>query len=117
MDGNSIAVVIGSVVAGVVSLGTFAMQFITWKDNRDIKMRTAQIQQAGDLRAKTLDSLHTQVNGRLGELKIRIAKEAYEMGRQFQRENGNAPSPEFPKPKVEELMEQVRDAGNQTPIG
>lgn len=118
MDGNSIAVVIGSIVAGVVSLGTFTMQFITWKDNRDIKMRTQQIQQAGDLRAKTLDSLHSQVNGRLSELKVRISKEGFEMGRKFERSNGpDAQSPEMPKPLVEELMAQIQDATSKTPIG
>ena len=118
MDGPGIAAVIAACVAGIVSLATLYMQFITWKDNRDIKLRTTQIQQAGDLRAKTLDSLHSQVNGRLGELKVRIAKEAYEMGRKFERDNGpETPSPEMPKPKVEELMAQIQDAGSKEPIG
>jgi hypothetical protein len=117
MDGNSIAAVIGACSAAVIGVGTFTMQFITWKDNRDIKLRTQRLEAEGTKREGKIDALHSQVNGRLGELKIRIAKEAYEMGRKFQRDNGDAPSPEFPKPKVEELMEQVRDSSNQTPIG
>ena len=118
LDGNGIAAVIAAIVAAVVSLVTVFMQFVTWRDNRELKRTTSRMEGAGQQRGKTLESLHTQVNGRLSELKIRIAKEAFEMGRRFQRLHPENISPEFPKPMVEELMAQVRDTDQRNePIG
>jgi len=108
LDGNGIAATIGAAVGGVVLLGNFAMTWINWKDGRDLKRSNARIESAGAVREGKIDSLHSQVNGRLGELKVRIAKESFEVGRKFQRDNGDAPSPEMPRPKVEELMDDIR---------
>lgn len=117
IDGNGVALIIGAIVGGLVSLGTFAMTFINWVDGRALKRSNARIETAGKEREGKLDALHSQVNGRLSELKIRISKEAFEMGRNFQRTSGDAPSPEFPKPKVEEIMAQMRDAESKETIG
>jgi hypothetical protein len=117
LDGNGVALIIGAMVAGIVSLGTFAMTFINWMDGRAMKRSQARLETAGKEREGKIDALHSQVNGRLSELKIRISKEAFEMGRRFQVANGDAPSPEFPKPKVEEIMAQMRDAESKETIG
>jgi len=110
MDGSAInatAALIAAVVAGIIALGNFWMQIMAWRDARDLKRKVIIIEAKGDLRASRIEHLSTQVNGRLSELKIRIAKEAFEMGRKFQQESPEAVSLEFPKPKVEELMEQI----------
>lgn len=111
MDGNSVAVVLGAAVAGVVSLGTFAMTVINWYDQRHVKQQQIQlkeqqdvIQAQGDLRSQKIDQVKELVNGRLGELKIRIAKEAFEMGRSYQKEHPSDPSPDFPRTKADEYI-------------
>lgn len=110
VDGNTIAALIAASTAAAVSLLTVYMQFCTWKDNRVIKQSQVRIEGEGKKREEKLDSLHSAVNGRLSELKIRIAKESFEMGRKFQRANGDVESPEMPKPRVDELMRQMEDA-------
>ena len=106
VDGTGMAAIIGATCAGLVSLGTLATQLITFFDTRRIKLKTDEIAQEGAKREGKLDTLHAQLNGRMTELKIKIAKEAYEMGRKYQKENGDAPSPDFPKTKVDQMMEQ-----------
>jgi hypothetical protein len=117
VDANGIAAVIAACAAGIVSLATLYMQFMNWKDNREIRRSQARLEKEGQKREGKLDALHSQVNGRLSELKIRISKEAFEMGRDFQKKNADSPSPEFPKPKVEEIMAQMRDAESKETIG
>lgn len=116
IDGNAIAAIIAAGAAGIASVGTLALQFMARKDAKELKLRSLTLETEGYRREKKIDSIHSQVNGRLSELKIRIAKEAYEMGRRFQRDYGDTPSPEFPKPMVEELMRQMEDA-ERDPIG
>lgn len=106
MDGNGVAAIIAASVAGVVSLGTFYMQFASWKGNRSLKEGQARLEKEGAKREGMIDNLQSSVNGRLGELKIRIAKEAFEMGRHFQKENPDSASPLMPRSKVDELLEE-----------
>jgi hypothetical protein len=86
LDGNGIAAVIAASVAGIVSVGTFAMQVVSWRDNREIKRlslaRDVQIKQVKDL-----------VNGKSDQLSAFVAKEAFEAGRTHEREAPNEPSP------------------------
>lgn len=116
MDGTGLAAVIAASVAGVVSLATLYMQYITWKDNRAIKLQTKALEIQGVISEKKLDSLHKQVNGRLGELKIRIAKDSFETGRHYEKENPGATSPEMPRSNVEKLMEEI-NVEKGDPIG
>lgn len=118
MDGNAVAAVIAAAVAAIVSLVGVYMQFMTWKDNREIKRSQARLEIEGSKREGKIDALHSQVNGRLGELKVRIAKEAFEMGRGFEKENPGAPSPLFPRSQVDFLLDEIngnerRDGVNQ----
>lgn len=86
LDGNGIAAVIAATVAGIVSVGTFAMQVISWRDAREIKRlslaRDVQIRQVKDL-----------VNGKSDQLAAFVAKEAFEAGRAHERASPNEPSP------------------------
>lgn len=86
LDGNGLAAAIGAGVAGVVSLGTFAMSVINWYDSRAIKRlsiaRDQQIREVKDL-----------VNGKSEQLTAAIAERAFEAGRAHEREAPNTPSP------------------------
>lgn len=110
IDLNSSAAFLTALSAFIVGVGTFFMSFMSWWDGRKIKRAQARLELEGLKREKKIDTLHSAVNGRLSELKIRIAKEAFEMGRKFEKISPDAPSPEMPKPKVEEIMAQLEDA-------
>lgn len=86
LDGNGIAAAIAAGCAGVVSLGTFAMQVISWRDAREIKRlslaRDVQIREVKDL-----------VNGRSVEHTAMVAEKSFAAGRSFERDTPNQPSP------------------------
>lgn len=107
MDGNTVAALIAASVAAIVSLATLYMQFMTWQDNRTIKLGQVRLELEGVKREGKIDALHSQVNGRLGELKIRIAKESFEVGRKFEKENPGAPSPTMVRPQVEIILDDI----------
>lgn len=109
MDGNTVAALIAAIVAATVSLATLYMQFMTWKDNRAIKLGQTRLEAEGSKREGKIDALHSQVNGRLGELKIRIAKESFEMGRTFEKQNPGAPSPMLVRPQVDAILDEINE--------
>lgn len=86
LDGNGVALIIGAIAAGLVTIGTFAMQVVSFFDTRKLKMMSAardvQISQVKDL-----------VNGKSEHLQAAIAKDAYEAGRLHERTCPDAPSP------------------------
>lgn len=86
IDGNGVALIIGAICAGFVTVGTFVMQVITWFDARELKRlsrnRDAQISEVKDL-----------VNGKSDILQQYVAKEAYEKGREHERLAPGTPSP------------------------
>ena len=86
LDGNGIAAIIAGGVAGIVSLGTFAMSVINWRDQRELRNlsinRDVQIKEVKDL-----------VNGKSDQLTAFVAKEAFEAGRKHEREAPDQPSP------------------------
>lgn len=86
LDGNGIAAIIAGGTAGIVSLGTFAMSVINWRDSRRLK----QLSMARDEQIKQVKDL---VNGKSDQLTAFIAKEAFEAGRQHERNAPNEPSP------------------------
>lgn len=86
LDGNGLAAAIGAGVAGLVSLGTFAMSVINWYDSRAIK----RLSLARDVQLKEVKDL---VNGKSEQLTAVVAERAFEAGRVHEREAPNEPSP------------------------
>jgi hypothetical protein len=86
LDGNGIALIIGAVAAGLVTVGTLAMQVVTFFDTRKLK----QMSIARDAQIATVKDL---VNGKSDQLNAAIAKDAFEAGRLHERVMPNHPSP------------------------
>jgi hypothetical protein len=86
LDGNGIALIIGALAAGLVTVGTLAMQVITFFDTRKLK----QMSLARDKQIATVKDL---VNGKSDQLNAAIAKDAFEAGRMHERVMPEQPSP------------------------
>lgn len=86
LDGNGIAAAIAAGCAGVVSLGTFAMQVISWRDAREIK----RLSLARDVQIKEVKDL---VNGKSVEHTALVAEKSFAAGRTFERDTPGEPSP------------------------
>jgi hypothetical protein len=86
IDWNGASAMIAAGAAAVVTVGTFAMQVVTYLDTRKLKRMSAardgQIAQVKDL-----------VNGKSEVLQQYVAKEAYEKGREHERLAPGTPSP------------------------
>lgn len=104
MDLNGVAVVIGAVVAGVVSIGTFSMQVISYIDQRKLKKAQDELKIASENRDIQLSQVKSLVNGQTEKLIIKATKEAYEQGRQHERETPSAPSPSYPVSRIDEIL-------------
>lgn len=102
MEGSGVAAVITAIGAFIVALGGLYMNFMTWKDGRDTKRRTERMEKEGRGRETKIDNLGVAVNGRLNELKIRIAEQAFENGRKFQRDHPERASPPSPRVKLDD---------------
>lgn len=86
IDGNGVALIIGAIAAGLVTVGTFAMQVVTFFDTRKLKRMSA----ARDMQIREVKDL---VNGKSEVLQQYVAKEAYEKGREHERLAPGTPSP------------------------
>lgn len=86
IDGNGVALIIGACAAGVVTVGSFAMQVISFFDTRKLKRMSA----ARDVQIREVKDL---VNGKSEHLQAAIAKDAYEAGRLHERTAPEMPSP------------------------
>jgi hypothetical protein len=83
LDGNGLALVITAVITGIIALGGFVMQVITFIDNRKRgKARSAEIKEVKDL-----------VNGKTEKVIEAAAQEGYEKGREHERLAPGTPSP------------------------
>lgn len=100
---NGLAILIPAGVAGIVTLGTFALQVVAWKDNRAIRNAQSALKKvqddlraASEARDQVLAQVKRLVNGQSDELRIKTAKESFEMGRKHERDMGpSSPSPAF----------------------
>lgn len=86
LDGNGVALIIAAGAAGLVTIGTFAMQVVTFFDTRKLKLMSA----ARDVQIREVKDL---VNGKSEHLQAAIAKDAYEAGRIHERTAPDLPSP------------------------
>lgn len=83
LDGNGMALVVTAIAGGLVTVGTFAMQVITFFDNRKRgRERSAEIKVVKDL-----------VNGKSEAITQAAAQASYEQGREHQRIAPDTPSP------------------------
>jgi hypothetical protein len=86
IDGNGISLIITACAGGLVMVGTFAMQVVTFIDTRKLKRmssdRDVQIREVKDL-----------VNGKSEQLNAAIAKDSFEAGRMHERVCPDQPSP------------------------
>lgn len=86
IDGNGVALIIGACAAGLVTVGTFAMQVVSFFDTRKLKRMSA----ARDMQIREVKDL---VNGKTEQMQAVIAKDAYEAGRLHERTAPDMPSP------------------------
>lgn len=83
LDGPGLALVITAMCTGLVTVGTLAMQVLTFIDNRKRgNTRSHQIQEVKDL-----------VNGKTEKIIDAAAQASYEQGREHQRIAPDTPSP------------------------
>lgn len=111
IDGNALALIIPACAAGLVTVGTFAMQVITFFDTRKLKrMSTARDQQIREVK--------DLVNGKSEVLQQYVAKEAYEKGREHERLAPGTPSPTVAVVPVNSVVTGINrsdDSGGKVP--
>lgn len=104
IDGNAASLIIAAICGGIVTLGTFGMQVVTFLDTRKLKSmsrdRDVQIREVKDL-----------VNGKSEVLQQYVAKEAYEKGREHERLAPGTPSPTVPVNSVVTGINRSDDSG------
>lgn len=83
LDGNGLAVVITAIITGLIALGGFVMQVITFLDNR----------KRGNVRGHQMQEIKDLVNGKTEKVMEAAAQASYEQGREHQRLAPDTPSP------------------------
>lgn len=83
LDGNGIALVLTAIAGMVVTIGTFAMQVLTFLDNR----------KRGNQRAEQIKEVKDLVNGKTEKVIEAAAQASYEQGREHERLAPGTPSP------------------------
>lgn len=108
IDGNGVALIIGACAGGLVTVGTFAMQVLTFLDNR----------KRGNQRGRQIQEVKDLVNGKSEVLQQYVAKEAYEKGREHERLAPGTPSPLVAVVPVNSVVTGINrsdDSGAKTP--
>lgn len=93
LDGNGIALIIGALAAGIVTVGGFTMQVVTFLDTRKVKRDTGKLTQMSAARDVKIQEVKDLVNGKSDQLNAVIAKDAFEAGRMHERVMPDRPSP------------------------
>lgn len=93
LDANGLVAVIGATVAGVVSMGTFAMQVVSYVDQRNLKKAQDELKLMSSARDIQIGQVKELVNGKSEQLQALVAKDAYEQGRMHERIAPGTPSP------------------------
>jgi hypothetical protein len=93
LDGNGVALIIGAVAAGIVTVGGFTMQVITFLDTRRVKRDTGNLTKMSAARDVKIQEVKDLVNGKSDQLNAVIAKDAFEAGRMHERVMPGQPSP------------------------
>lgn len=83
LDGNGIGLVIAAICTGIVTVGTFTMQLITFFDNR----------KRGNQRGHQMQEIKDLVNGKTEKVMEAAAQASYEQGREHERIAPGTPSP------------------------
>lgn len=105
IDYSGVSLLIPTLVAGFGAAATVVMQVVNWYDARAIKNKQAEMEIAAAGRDVKIDQVKNLVNGASDKLLIKATKEAFEQGRQHEREEGpSAPSPSYPASKVDALI-------------
>lgn len=75
IDYTGLSIIIPVVVAAIVSLGTFAMQAIAWRDHRAMKLAQDALwlaSEARDLKAEKRDEHIASLNTKADELAVKL---------------------------------------------
>ncbi len=115
LDGNGLALVITAICTGIVALatgiGTLIMQWITWKDARELKLEAAELKRLSMQRDGQIKEVKDLVNGRQEQLQNYIAKDSYEKGREHERVAPGTPSPIVGVHKIQMITTDVPTEG------
>lgn len=115
IDGNGVSLIIGASCAGVVTVGTFIMQVITWRDARELKRLSKARDETMAAQGAQLKTVKDLVNGQSEVVKAYVAKEAYEKGREHERIAPGTPSPVLAVSPVSTVVTAVRTAAADPP--
>jgi hypothetical protein len=115
IDGNGVSLIIGAACAGIVTVGTFVMQVVTWKDARELKRLSIARDQTMAAQGAQLKVVKDLVNGQSEVVKAYVAKEAYEKGREHERVAPGTPSPVLAVSPVSTVATAVLPVLDPTP--